>query len=49
MKMLDDLAHYCYLDGCFIILPAEEQSENAIRCEYAKHEDYKVKSNMILI
>ena len=41
-EILDDLSHYFNLDGCFIALPVEEQPEDNIRCEYARHEDYKV-------
>ncbi len=40
--MLEDLAGYFNLDGCFITLPSPEQPEDSIRCEYAAGEDYKV-------
>jgi len=38
----EELSGYYYLDGCFITLPVTEQPEETIRCEYARHEDYKV-------
>ncbi len=38
----EELSGYFNLDGCFIILPAEEQTEDSLRCEYARTEDYKV-------
>ncbi len=40
--MLSELAGYFNLDACFITLPAPEEPEDEIRCEYASGEDYRV-------
>lgn len=41
--MLEELAGWLNLDGCYIIMPSEAEPEDSIRCQYANSEDYTVK------